>query len=395
MTHQDLNHLFAEARNAPAETSVEEVTAWVGAAALTTSGVLGVAAKLKLLIAKKSILMLGSLLGATGITVVSVALFSSSQGPDKTPVNSALITPEKQEIEHIQIDQEPEKIIVADLESPEFVEPVMEAPTDAPSAEEVAHVLHTIWLEIKPSRVCATPTPVESMRYVGVTSVSKNNNCERQPIKGSGNVVSETREIGPFSKLEISGIFDVYILQGDKESVRVEADDNLLEFIKTELSGDKLSLFSDCKVSIKKSTKMNVYVTVKDLKSIDSHGIGNVKAQNALKGDDLLVENSAVGDLDLLLDYQSFDLHYTGVGNVRLTGKADKVEIDCTGVGDIDAYELIAHSMELEHSGVGNTKVFANESIHVDFSGVGEVHYKGDPKHKNIEKHGIGSVSSH
>ncbi|OFZ42577.1 MAG: hypothetical protein A3D92_15965 [Bacteroidetes bacterium RIFCSPHIGHO2_02_FULL_44_7] len=142
-------------------------------------------------------------------------------------------------------------------------------------------------------------------------------------------------------------------------------------------------------------TKMNVYVTVKDLKSINSHGIGDVKAQNALKGSDLSVENSAVGDLDLQLDYQSFDIHYTGVGDVRLTGKADKVEIDCTGVGDIDAYELIAHSMELEHSGVGNTKVYANESIHVDFSGVGEVHYKGNPKHKDIEKHGIGSVTSH
>src|SRR3989338_2876527 len=397
MTHQDLNHLFAEARNAPAETSVEEVTAWVGAAALTTSGVLGVAAKLKLLIAKKSILMLGSLLGAAGITVVSVALFSSSQGPDNTAFNSALITPEKQEIEHIQIEQEPEKNQDAVIDIPTDVESVVETPTDAPSVEEVAHVLHTIWLEIKPSRVCATPTPLESTRYIGVatSSENKNKNCDRQPVKGSGNVVSETREIGPFSKLEISGIFDVYILQGDKESVRVEADDNLLEFIRTELSGDKLSLFSDCNVSIKKSTKMNVYVTVKDLKSINSHGIGDVKAQNALKGSDLSVENSAVGDLDLQLDYQSFDIHYTGVGDVRLTSKVDKVEIDCTGVGDIDAYELIAHSMELEHSGVGNTKVYANESIHVDFSGVGEVHYKGNPKHKDIEKHGIGSVTSH
>lgn len=396
MTHQDLNHLFAEARKAPAETSVEEVTAWVGAAALTTSGVLGVAAKLKLLIAKKSMLMLGSILGAAGITVVSVALISSSQGPDKTPVNSAIISTDKQEVEHIQIEQEPEKNLVADLEKPAEENSAIEEPAEVASVEALSQVFETIWFEIKPSRIFTAPAQCEPARYVGVScaSPSKNKKCDSDPVKGSGNVVSETREIEAFSKLKISGIFDVYLLQGDKEGVRVEADDNLLEFIKTEMNGDELSLFSDCSVSIKKSTKMAVYVTVKELKYINSHGIGDVQSENALKGGKLSIENSAVGDLNLQLEYESLEMNYNGVGDILLKGKANNVEIDCSGVGDISAFELITRTMDLDHSGVGDTKVYANESISVDFTGVGNVTYKGDPKTKNIEKNGIGSVSS-
>lgn len=392
MTHQDLNHLFAEARKAPAETSVEEVTAWVGAAALTTSGVLGIAAKLKLLIAKKSILMLGSILGAAGITVVSVALISSSQDPDKTPVNSAVDPSEKQEIEHVAIVQEPEKNAVADLGGTIDKIPAMNEAMAAPSAEVISQVFETIWFEIKPTRIFTAPAPAHPTHYAEVSCITKNKKSDRTPVKGSGNLMTETREIGPFSKLTISGTINVFLIQGEKESVRVEADENLLEFIKTELKGDELFLSS---ARAKESKKMAVYITVKDLKSLNTCGIGDVQSQNALKGTALSIENSAVGDLNLQLDYQSIEMNYNGVGDVLLKGKANEVEIDCSGVGDIHAYELITQTMDLNHSGVGHSNVYANESIKVKFTGVGDVNYKGDPKQKNIEKNGVGSVSAH
>ena len=68
--------------------------------------------------------------------------------------------------------------------------------------------------------------------------------------------------------------------------------------------------------------------------------------------------------------------------------------IECSGVGDVDTYALNAHMVSLEHSGVGDADIYADESVSIEFSGVGSINYKGSPENREIQKGGIGSVKA-
>lgn len=85
MTSDDLNQLFASAREIPVETAPEQIAGRVGAAATTSSGVLGAAAKLKLFIARKSMIMLGITAGSAGVIVLSTTLLMPSSSQQEKP----------------------------------------------------------------------------------------------------------------------------------------------------------------------------------------------------------------------------------------------------------------------------------------------------------------------
>lgn len=61
-------------------------------------------------------------------------------------------------------------------------------------------------------------------------------------IKGSAVAGSEIRKETGFKGIEVGGVFQVEITAGKDFSVEVEADDNLLQYIKTEVEGDVLHI---------------------------------------------------------------------------------------------------------------------------------------------------------
>jgi hypothetical protein len=408
MTHQELDHLFASARTAPAQTSVEEVTAWVGAAAIATTGVIGIAAKLKLFIAKKSLLMLGSVLGTVGVVTLGTIMLVSSPNSGTPESNSIVGTTVSEENFEKEVEA---NILPIDLQQEDTLEvpaPVASEPALAPMAPMppapmgpnviafTPNILESIYIELETPQVIVTIPEIEPVMHTGVAPITycSDKDDNRKPVKGNGNVTTESRPVKAFKKLEINGIFDVIITQGDVEAVSVETDENLQEFILIEQDGDRLSLNTSSEVNFKKSTKMNVYVTVKSMTHLSSNGIGDVKTENQLNGKKLTVDISGVGDVDLNMNYGSLEFDYQGVGDVLLKGDVAKVDMDCMGVGNVKAYDLNTKEVKLDQSGVGDTEFFASDAVDIDFSGVGNVRYKGNPASKSIDKDGIGSVKA-
>ncbi|MFT6243719.1 MAG: hypothetical protein ACJA0U_000373 [Salibacteraceae bacterium] len=248
MTHQDLDHLFTSARNVPVETSAAEIATWVGATAATTAGVLGVAGKLKLFIAKKTTMLFGITLGTVGVTAISVALMSS---PPEQKETSPVITYDFVE------EQTPPKIQEASidlddttrLEAPEFpvapkpvapvppiasiapvfpavpVQPVMAAPING--REMNGDEASVIPAPRGPRGIVSPPKPSTPNRNQEACCDNHGDDKKREPVTGDGNVTKQVRNIKSFSEINIEGLFDVTISQGEKESVTVETDANL------------------------------------------------------------------------------------------------------------------------------------------------------------------------
>ncbi len=119
----------------------------------------------------------------------------------------------------------------------------------------------------------------------------------RESIYGSGNVVTEEREIGEFTGLRVSSGIDVIIRQGTEISLELEADDNLHETIITEVVDNTLKIYT--RKNIRKARSKKVYLVYKDLNSIRISSAGDVTGENTLQTERLDIDLSSAGDLIL------------------------------------------------------------------------------------------------
>lgn len=196
-------------------------------------------------------------------------------------------------------------------------------------------------------------------------------------ISGDGNVVKEERKISSFDEIQISSAFEVYLKQGNEETLVLEADQNLMEHIKTEVVAGKLKIY--IKKTIRRYDELNVYLTFKEIESIDISGAVEIEGQNSMKFDELEIEASGASEIELDLTANSLKMDISGASETELTGKAEEVKIECSGASDFDAPDLEVEHMSIDASGASNAKVYVNKTLNIDASGASTVKYKGNP----------------
>ncbi len=214
--------------------------------------------------------------------------------------------------------------------------------------------------------------------------------AQRETISGNGTIKKEKRDIsGSFRQIATSGSFKIYIKQGGTHSVEVEADENLLPYIETEVKNNALSIHPKKDYNIKPSAKATIYIALPQLEAVAASGSSAIYSQGSLSGDKLEVGLSGQTAVELVVQYSKLEVAVSGSGKVKLTGKADKTEIGISGSADVTAPDMAVQDMEIAISGTGNAHVNVEKSLQVAISGNGTVRYKGTPS--KVEQ----SVSGH
>ncbi len=211
-------------------------------------------------------------------------------------------------------------------------------------------------------------------------------------VKGSGDVTSEEREVSSFSELEFSGVGDVYIELGDVEALRIEAEDNLLEYIETEVRGDKLEIGIRDRVNLQPEEPINFYLTVKTLDSIAVSGLGDIEAP-AFEATRFSVDISGAGDVTLQdLTADKLVVSISGLGNLVVEdGTVGEQDVDISGAGDYEARDLESAEADVQLSGLGSATIWVTDYLNVEISGAGSVRYAGDPSVESSVS-GLGDV---
>lgn len=220
----------------------------------------------------------------------------------------------------------------------------------------------------------------------GLQAQNNNWDSDKPKIEGSGHVITKEPIVQSFNELSVSGVFSVMLTQGDKEQVKIEAEDNLQDLFILRNEGSKLIIEMKKDVNFNSKEKMKVYITFKKLKSMDLKTIGSVSSEQNLSFDDLKLGNKSVGSVDLKLTAQSVDIENKSVGNVKLNGKADVVTIKNSGVGSIQASDFVVQKMDIDNSGVGSAEVNAEKELKVKDSFLGKVRNKGAAPTKRANK---------
>src|SRR5436190_2936852 len=205
-------------------------------------------------------------------------------------------------------------------------------------------------------------------------------------IEGSGNVITKDVAIQSFDQLQASGVFNVVLTQGSKESVKIEAEDNLQQFFEVKNEGNKLIVDMKKDSHFDPKKKMTVYITFKNLKSMDLKMVGNLTSEGNLSFGDLSLNNKSVGSVDLAVNAQKLDINNKSVGNLRLSGKAENAIIRSNSVGAIKASDLLVQTMDIDNDGVGSAEVNAVKELKVKDSFLGKVKNAGSATAKRINK---------
>jgi hypothetical protein len=187
--------------------------------------------------------------------------------------------------------------------------------------------------------------------------------------KGSGHVVSESRDLSGFSGIDVGGIYKVDVTAQKDFAVQIEADDNLMPLIRTEVDGDVLRIESDKRMS--PSSPILIHVYAPDISSLEVSGAASVDARD-LDNSDLSIDSS-------------------GAAKIKVAGSTAKLTLDVSGGTGVDAQSLKAEDATVQASGASNVIVNVSGDLDTDASGASKIIYTGTPA--NIKKNTSGAAT--
>ncbi|HZJ19916.1 MAG TPA: head GIN domain-containing protein [Pricia sp.] len=215
-------------------------------------------------------------------------------------------------------------------------------------------------------------------------------------IKGNGNTVSIDRSVGEYDGIAVSGWFDVDLVDGKEGELTLEGEDNLLEYIITEVENGKLVIKTEKGVNLKPSSwkdGIRITVPVQNIDALSLSGSADIVGKTTLKASDFKTAMSGSGDITIDLETESLSASMSGSGDMNLSGKTKNFDATISGSGDIKAYDLIADNVEATVSGSADIKVTANKMLKARVSGSGDISYRGDPKKVDTKTSGSGDIS--
>ena len=211
-------------------------------------------------------------------------------------------------------------------------------------------------------------------------------------IKGSGNVVTQTRSMTGFTAIEAGGAVNVFVKQDAAFSVQVKVDDNLQQYVSVEVENGVLQIHQQNNTSLQTTDDIKVYVSLPSLNDLVVSGASNVTGENTFTGEAIQINLSGASHADIKLDFPNVSAELSGASTATLSGKTKNIKLNATGASTIKAFELFSETAVVELSGASEANVFASLKLDAGASGASNVRYKGDAT-VNKSESGAGSVS--
>lgn len=210
-------------------------------------------------------------------------------------------------------------------------------------------------------------------------------------IRGNGNVETEDRKItSEFSAIKVSQGINLYITQGNDTDLSVEADENILDLLVTEVEGDVLKIYFDKNVS--RATR-NVYLTTNKYSSIKSTSGASVKSEGIIKTKSISLRSSSGSDIKLNLNAHSVECSASSGSDIDVKGTTVTFDGDASSGSHIDAEDLKSETSKADVSSGASIDVYASKEITAHASSGGDIDYYGNPATVNKSKSSGGSVS--
>jgi hypothetical protein len=212
-------------------------------------------------------------------------------------------------------------------------------------------------------------------------------------VHGNGNIKTEDRSVSSFKNVDVGGAAKVMVSQGDQPSVKVEGDENLLQYIEVEQEGDRIRIKERPGFNLQPSNDIRVYVTAPVFNNIDASGASDIIGQTKISNpEEMRMHISGAGTIKMELDAPRLTFRLSGAGSIFIKGQTKELDLEMSGAGSAHFYDLLSESTRVNLSGVGSAEVYASVKLDASVSGVGSIDYKGNATDVNKHVSGVGSI---
>ena len=190
--------------------------------------------------------------------------------------------------------------------------------------------------------------------------------AEVKKIKGTGYLVVHDRQADqPFTRVSVQQSITLYISQGKTEGITVEADDNIIPYIKTEIKNGQLNIFLDPEVIVRGYTAMNVSVSMPIITDINVAAAGRLEGSSPFTVE---VKGSEV------------DVEASGAARLELKGEVEQFDLEMSSAATLKAWELRVKNCDAEISGAAKAEVSISGQLEAEISSAGILIYDGNPQ---------------
>ena len=215
-------------------------------------------------------------------------------------------------------------------------------------------------------------------------------------VRGSGDLVTESREVSGFNEVRLDGAGRLVITQGETESLEIEAEDNIIDELTSEVRAQTLVLgFQEefLRRSVIPTRGITYTLTVVDLSGITFNGAADLEMESLDTASLELVINGA-GQIELdELSADALTVQISGTGTIYIGGQVSSQAVTIDGAGNYDAGDLQTSTSEVAINGLGNVTVWATETLNITIDGGGTLNYYGSPS-VTQEINGAGDINN-
>ena len=211
-------------------------------------------------------------------------------------------------------------------------------------------------------------------------------------IKGNEYVITEERSLNDdFNAIKVSQGITLFLTQDNEESLTVEADENIMEILITEVTDDVLKIYF--KENVYRAKARNVYLSTNNIESIKASSGAEVRSENTLNTSSLSLKSSSGSSMRLLVNANEVQCSSSSGADIRIKGETSTLSTNASSGSHIDADELISANTTARASSGANINVYASDNLNASASSGGNIDYKGSPKTIDKDTSSGGSVS--
>ncbi|MEE4176535.1 MAG: head GIN domain-containing protein [Bacteroides sp.] len=216
--------------------------------------------------------------------------------------------------------------------------------------------------------------------------------CENA-VRGSGVVVREVRETPSFTGVSVSSAIKLVVTQDEAYEVVVSADDNLLPYILTEVSGNSLRIGVEPFTSLRGYKEITVYVTAPLFEKISCSGAAEVEGTGLLSQESLQIKCSGAGNVNLQVESSYLEVDGSGASDIRLEGTTRSLQATVSGASDMKSFGLECLMAEVGLSGASDLQITVSENVTGKASGASSLNVRGGAS-VDVRTSGASSVAS-
>ena len=226
------------------------------------------------------------------------------------------------------------------------------------------------------SFVRESSTEIRIQRWDGAIETTAE--LEASVVRGSGNLVSKSISVTPFTQIDCR-LGEVEIVQGDRETLTITADDNILPRIIAEVRDRTLYLYPEKNISLM-SSPIHIRVQVRELDGLIVSGSVKASAEN-LRADRFYLEGSGSTQVEIAsLLANKLQVQMEGSSQLDLSGEVTHQQVQFSGSSEYDGSDLESQTTQLDLSGSSNVKIWAARSLEAQLDGSAQVKYYGNPR---------------